>query len=177
MGIQAALSGDLPLQLQGRFYGGGCLGAGRQGVAVYRRGRQPSGLHFDGASFDQAPRRSQGERESALASSGRAPISSPGWPRGGLGLTPDKDVQIVGTGGQGDRWTALTAGQFRRRCSNLRLRQGTQSGSTAINRFFERRIFEDVIVGPVTMPSFHPCGKRDSHELHARVGGRDGFLL
>src|SRR5262249_58408359 len=29
-----------------------------------------------------------------------------------IGLNPDKDIQIVGIGGQGDRWTALTTGQI-----------------------------------------------------------------
>ena len=61
MGIQAALSGDLPLQLQGRFYGGGGVGAGRQGVSIYRRSRQSSGLHPGGASVYQTARRSQGK--------------------------------------------------------------------------------------------------------------------
>src|ERR1043166_451339 len=45
-----------------RIYGGGCMGARRQGIAVYRRGRQPAGLCFGGASFDQASRRSQREK-------------------------------------------------------------------------------------------------------------------
>ena len=61
MGIQAALSGDLPLQLQGGFHGSQRVGARRQGVSIYRRSRQSSGLCSGGSSFDQAPGRSQGE--------------------------------------------------------------------------------------------------------------------
>ena len=60
-GIPAALSGDLPLQLQGASAVVTAWARGAKEFQVHRRHRQPLGLHFSGTSFDQAACRSEGK--------------------------------------------------------------------------------------------------------------------
>ena len=78
----------------------------------------------------------------------------PGWPFERLGLNPDKDVQIVGIGGQGDRWTALTvrtnSGDVLQSPFTLKARKAGYP--TFID--FSKEDFEYTIAGPVTMRSF-----------------------
>src|SRR5438034_10857066 len=71
-----------------------------------------------------------------------------------LGLNPEKDVQIVGVGGQGDRWTALTAGQVQASVfqSPFTLKARKAGYPTFID--FSKEDFEYTVAGPVTMRSF-----------------------
>ena len=71
-----------------------------------------------------------------------------------LGLNPEKDVQIVGIGGQGDRWTALTAGQVQASVfqSPFTLKARKAGYPTFID--FSKEDFEYTVAGPVTTRSF-----------------------
>src|SRR4029434_7012315 len=153
MGIQAALSGDLPLQLQGAS----------TVVAAWAQGAKE--LEFIGAVCNRLdyilvahpsikrPEDLKGKRigVSKIGSStdfiARVAVRR-------LGLNPEKDVQIVGIGGQGDRWTAITAGQVQASVfqSPFTLRARTAGYTTFID--CSKEDFEYVIAGPVTMRSF-----------------------
>src|SRR5205809_6569563 len=110
MGIQAALSGDLPLQLQGAST---VVAAWAQGAKEFQFiGAVGNRLDYILAAHPsiKRPEDLKGKRigVSKLGSStdfiARVAVRR-------LGLITEKDVQIVGVGGQRDRWSALTAGQ------------------------------------------------------------------
>src|SRR5262249_61716785 len=109
MGIQAALSGDLPLQLQGAST---VVAAWAQGAKEFQFiGAVGNRLDYILVAHPsiKRPEDLKGKRigVSQLGPStdfiARVAVRR-------LGLNADKEVQIVGIGGQGDRWTALTAG-------------------------------------------------------------------
>ena len=153
MGIQAALSGDLLLQLQGAS----------TVVAAWAQGAKE--LQFIGAVGNRLdyvlvahpsikrPEDLKGKRigVSQLGSStdfiARLAVRR-------LGLTPDKDVQIVGVGGQGERWTALTTGQIQASVfqSPFTLRARKAGYPTFVD--FSKEDFEYTIAGPLTTKSF-----------------------
>lgn len=153
MGIQAALSGDLLLQLQGAS----------TVVAAWAQGAKE--LQFIGAVGNRLdyvlaahpsikrPEDLKGKRigVSQLGSSTDF-IARVAARR--IGLTPDKDVQIVGVGGQGDRWTALTAGQIQATVlqSPFTLKARKAGYPTFVD--FSKEDFEYVIAGPVTTKAF-----------------------
>jgi ABC-type nitrate/sulfonate/bicarbonate transport system substrate-binding protein len=71
-----------------------------------------------------------------------------------LGLNPDRDIQMVGIGGQGDRWTALTSGQVQATIlqSPFTLKARKAGYPTFLD--FSKEDFEYTIAGPVTLRSF-----------------------
>src|SRR3990170_2181824 len=153
MGIQAALSGDLLLQLQGAS----------TVVAAWAQGAKE--LQFIGAVGNRLdyvlaahpsikrPEDLKGKRigVSQLGSStdfiARVAVRR-------LGLVPDKDVQIVGIGGQGDRWTALTAGQVQASVFQSPFTLKARKAGYPAFLDFSKEDFEYTIAGPVTTRSF-----------------------
>ena len=102
MGIQGRSPATCLLQLQGAST---VVAAGRRAPRSFNLSAQSATVwttFWRHILRSSALKISRG-RESGLANSGRARISSPGWPLDGLGSIPEKDVQIVGIGGQGDR--------------------------------------------------------------------------
>jgi NitT/TauT family transport system substrate-binding protein len=71
-----------------------------------------------------------------------------------LGLIPDKDVQIAGIGGQGDRWTALTAGQVHATVLQSPFTLKARKANYPILFDFSKEDFEYTIAGPLTTRSF-----------------------
>jgi ABC-type nitrate/sulfonate/bicarbonate transport system substrate-binding protein len=153
MGIQAALSGDLPLQLQGAST---VVAAWAQGAKEFQFiGAVGNRLDYILAAHPsiKRPEDLKGKRigVSQLGSStdfiARVAVRR-------LGLNPEKDVQIVGIGGQGDRWTALTAGQVQASVfqSPFTLKARKAGYPTFID--FSKEDFEYTVAGPVTMRSF-----------------------
>jgi ABC-type nitrate/sulfonate/bicarbonate transport system substrate-binding protein len=63
-------------------------------------------------------------------------------------------VQIVGTGGQGDRWTALVAGQVQASVFQSPFTLKARKAGYPIFLDFSKEDFEYTIAGPVTMRSF-----------------------
>jgi NitT/TauT family transport system substrate-binding protein len=153
MGIQAALSGDLLLQLQGAST---VVAAWAQGAKEFQFiGAVGNRLDYILAAHPsiKRPEDLKGKRigVSQLGSSTDF-IARLAARR--LGLIPDKDVQIVGTGGQGDRWTALMAGQIQATVlqSPFTLKARKAGYPTFID--FSKEDFEYTIAGPVTTRSF-----------------------
>ena len=153
MGIQAALSGDLLLQLQGAS----------TVVAAWAKGGKD--LQFIGAVGNRLdyilvahpsikrPEDLKGKRigVSQIGSStdfiARVAVRR-------LGLNAEKDVQIVGVGGQGDRWTALTAGQVQASVFQSPFTLKARKAGYPAFVDFSKEDFEYTIAGPVTMRSF-----------------------
>lgn len=153
MGIQAALSGALLLQLQGAST---VVAAWAQGAKEFQFiGAVGNRLDYILAAHPsiKRPEDLKGKRigVSQLGSSTDF-IARLAARR--LGLAPDKDVQIVGIGGQGDRWTALTTGQVHATVlqSPFTLKARKAGYPTFID--FSKEDFEYTIAGPVTMRSF-----------------------
>jgi ABC-type nitrate/sulfonate/bicarbonate transport system substrate-binding protein len=153
MGIQAALSGALLLQLQGAST---VVAAWAQGAKEFQFiGAVGNRLDYILAAHPsiKRPEDLKGKRigVSQLGSSTDF-IARLAARR--LGLTPDKDVQIVGIGGQGDRWTALTTGQVQATVlqSPFTLKARKAGYPTFID--FSKEDFEYTIAGPVTTRSF-----------------------
>jgi ABC-type nitrate/sulfonate/bicarbonate transport system substrate-binding protein len=153
LGIQAALSGDLLLQLQGAST---VVAAWAQGAKEFQFiGAVGNRLDYTLTALPsiKRPEDLKGKRigVSQLGSSTDF-IARVALRR--LGLNPEKDVQIVGIGGQGDRWTALIAGQVQASVfqSPFTLRARKAGYPTFID--FSKEDFEYVIAGPVTMRSF-----------------------
>ena len=153
MGIQAALSGDLPLQLQGAST---VVAAWAQGAKDFQFiGAVGNRLDYILTAHPsiKKPEDLKGKRigVSQLGSSTDF-IARVALRR--VGLNPEKEVQIVGIGGQGDRWTALTAGQIQATVlqSPFTLKARKEGYPTFID--FSKEDFEYVIAGPVTMKSF-----------------------
>jgi NitT/TauT family transport system substrate-binding protein len=153
MGIQAALSGALPLQLQGAST---VVAAWAQGAKEFQFiGAVGNRLDYILAAHPsiKRPEDLKGKRigVSQLGSStdfiARVAVRR-------LGLNPEKDVQIVGIGGQGDRWTALTAGQVQASLfqSPFTLKARKAGYPTFID--FSKEDFEYTVAGPVTTRSF-----------------------
>jgi NitT/TauT family transport system substrate-binding protein len=153
MGIQAALSGDLLLQLQGAST---VVAAWAQGAKDFRFiGAVGNRLDYILAAHPsiKKPEDLKGKRigVSQLGSSTDF-IARLAARR--LGLNPESDVQIVGIGGQGDRWTALTSGQVQATVlqSPFTLKARKAGYPTFID--FSKEDFEYTIAGPVTTGSF-----------------------
>jgi NitT/TauT family transport system substrate-binding protein len=153
MGIQAALSGNLDLQLQGAST---VVAAWAQGAKEFQFiGAVGNRLDYILAAHPsiKRPEDLKGKRigVSQLGSSTDF-IARLAARR--LGLTPEKDVQIVGIGGQGDRWTALTAGQVQATVlqSPFTLKARKAGYPTFLD--FSKEDFEYTIAGPVTTRSF-----------------------
>jgi len=174
MGIQAALSGDLPLQLQGAST---VVAAWAQGAKEFQFiGAVGNRLDYVLVAHPsiKRPEDLKGKRigVSQIGSStdfiARVAVRR-------LGLNAEKDVQIVGVGGQGDRWTALTAGQVQASVFQSPFTLKARKAGYPAFVDFSKEDFEYTIAGPVTMRSFIRA-ERDGHELYARAGGRHGLL-
>ena len=153
MGIQAALSGDLSLQLQGAS----------TVVAAWAQGAKE--MQFVGAVGNRLdyilaahpsikrPEDLKGKRigVSQLGSSTDF-IARLAARR--VGLTADKDVQIVGAGGQGDRWTALTAGHIHATVLQSPFTLKARKANYPVFLDFSKEDFEYTIAGPLTTKSF-----------------------
>ena len=153
MGIQAALSGDLLLQLQGAST---VVSAWAQGAKELQFiGAVGNRLDYILAAHPsiKRPEDLKGKRigVSQLGSSTDF-IARLAARR--LNLVPDKDVQIVGTGGQGDRWTALTAGQIQATVLQSPFTLKARKASYPVFIDFSKEDFEYTIAGPVTTRSF-----------------------
>jgi NitT/TauT family transport system substrate-binding protein len=153
MGIQAALSGNLNLQLQGAST---VVAAWAQGAKEFQFiGAVGNRLDYILAAHPsiKRPEDLKGKRigVSQLGSSTDF-IARLAARR--LGLTADKDVQIVGICGQGDRWTALTSGQVQATVlqSPFTLKARKAGYPTFLD--FSKEDFEYTIAGPVTTRSF-----------------------
>jgi ABC-type nitrate/sulfonate/bicarbonate transport system substrate-binding protein len=153
MGIQAALSGDLPLQLQGAST---VVAAWAQGAKEFQFiGAVGNRLDYVLVAHPsiKRPEDLKGKRigVSQLGSStdfiARVAVRR-------LGLNADKEVQIVGVGGQGDRWTALTAGQIQASVFQSPFTLKARKAGYPAFIDFSKEDFEYVIAGPVTMRSF-----------------------
>jgi len=153
MGIQAALSGDLPLQLQGAST---VVAAWAQGAKEFQFiGAVGNRLDYVLVAHPsiKSPEDLKGKRigVSQLGSStdfiARVAVRR-------LGLNADKEVQIVGIGGQGDRWTALTAGQVQATVLQSPFTLKARKAGYPAFIDFSKEDFEYVIAGPVTMRSF-----------------------
>jgi NitT/TauT family transport system substrate-binding protein len=153
MGIQAALSGDLLLQLQGAST---VVAAWAQGAKEFQFiGAVGNRLDYVLAAHPsiKRPEDLKGKRigVSQLGSSTDF-IARLAARR--LGLNPEKEVQIVGTGGQGDRWTALVAGQVQASVFQSPFTLKARTAGYPIFLDFSKEDFEYTIAGPVTMRSF-----------------------
>ena len=153
MGIQAALSGDLLLQLQGAST---VVAAWAQGAREFQFigavGNRLDYLLVAHPSIKR-PEDLKGKRigVSQLGSSTDF-IARLAARR--LNLVPDKDVQIVGIGGQGDRWTALSAGQVQASVFQSPFTLKARKAGYPAFLDFSKEDFEYTIAGPVTTRSF-----------------------
>jgi ABC-type nitrate/sulfonate/bicarbonate transport system substrate-binding protein len=71
-----------------------------------------------------------------------------------LGLTPDKDVLIVGAGGQGERWAALTGGHIQATVVQPPFTLLARKAGYPILIDFSKEDFEYTVAGPLTLRSF-----------------------
>jgi ABC-type nitrate/sulfonate/bicarbonate transport system substrate-binding protein len=153
MGIQAALSGDLLLQLQGAS----------TVVAAWAKGGRD--LQFIGAVGNRL------DYILATLPSIRKPEDLKGKKIGvsqigastdfiarvaarQLGLNPDKDVVIIGVGGQGERWAALTGGHIEATVVQPPFTLLARKGGYPVLLDFSKQDFEYTIAGPLTTRSF-----------------------
>jgi ABC-type nitrate/sulfonate/bicarbonate transport system substrate-binding protein len=153
MGIQAALSGDLLLQLQGAST---VVAAWAQGAKEFQFiGAVGNRLDYVLTAHPsiKRPEDLKGKRIGVSQIGSSTDFIARVAARR-IGLTPDKDVQIVGVGGQGDRWTALSTGQIQASVfqSPFTLRARKAGYPTFVD--FSKEDFEYVIAGPVTTRSF-----------------------
>jgi ABC-type nitrate/sulfonate/bicarbonate transport system substrate-binding protein len=153
MGIQAALSGNLLLQLQGAS----------TVVAAWAKGGKD--LQFIGAVGNRL------DYILATLPSIRKPEDLKGKKIGvsqigastdfiarvaarQLGLNPDKDVVIIGVGGQGERWAALTGGHIHATVVQPPFTLLARKGGYPVLLDFSKQDFEYTIAGPLTTRSF-----------------------
>src|SRR5262245_29398308 len=153
MGIQAALSGDLMLQLQGAST---VVAAWAQGAKEFQFiGAVGNRLDYLLIAHPSIKRLEElkGKRigVSQLGSStdfiARLAVRR-------LGLNAEKDVQIVGIGGQGDRWTALTSAQVQASVFQSPFTLKARKAGYPAFLDFSKEDFEYTIAGPVTLRSF-----------------------
>ena len=153
LGIQAALSGDLLLQLQGAS----------TVVSAWAQGAKE--LQFIGAVGNRLdyvlvahpsikrPEDLKGKKI-GISQLGSCTDFIARLAARRIGLNPDKDLQIVGIGGQGDRWTALTLGQVQASVFQSPFTLKARKAGYPAFIDFSKEDFEYTIAGPVTMRSF-----------------------
>jgi NitT/TauT family transport system substrate-binding protein len=153
MGIQAALSGDLLLQLQGAS----------TVVSAWAQGAKD--LQFVGAVGNRLdyivvtlpsirkPEDLKGKRI-AVSQIGASTDFIARLAARRLGLNPDKDVVIVGTGGQGERWAALTGGHVQATVVQPPFTLLARKAGYPVLLDFSKEDFEYTIAGPLTTRSF-----------------------
>src|SRR5437016_10522281 len=153
MGIQAALSGDLLLQLQGAS----------TVVAAWAKGGKD--LQFIGAVGNRLdyilatipsirkPEDLKGKRIGVSQIGASTDFIARVAARR-LGLNPDKDVVIVGIGGQGERWAALTGGHIQATVVQPPFTLLARKAGYPVLVDFSKEDFEYTIAGPLTTRSF-----------------------
>jgi ABC-type nitrate/sulfonate/bicarbonate transport system substrate-binding protein len=153
LGIQAALSGDLLLQLQGAS----------TVVSAWAQGAKD--LQFIGAVGNRLdyilvtlpsirkPEDLKGKRI-AVSQIGASTDFIARLAARRLGLNPDKDVVIVGTGGQGERWAALTGGYVQATVVQPPFTLVARKAGYPVMLDFSKEDFEYTIAGPLTTRSF-----------------------
>ena len=153
MGIQAALSGDLYLQLQGAST---VVNAWAQGAKELQFiGAVGNRLDYILAAHPsiRRPEDLKGKRV-GVSQLGSSTDFIARLAARRLGLIPDKDVQITATGGQGDRWTALAAGHIHATVLQSPFTLKARKGKYPIFIDFSKEDFEYTIAGPLTTRSF-----------------------
>ncbi|TMA04628.1 MAG: ABC transporter substrate-binding protein [Deltaproteobacteria bacterium] len=133
LGIQAALSGDLLMQLQGAS----------TAVSAWAQGAKE--LQFIGAV---------GNRLDGVSQIGASTDFIARVAARRLGLNPDKDVVIVGVGGQGERWAALTSGHIQATVVQPPFTLLARKAGYTVLVDFSKEDFEYTIAGPLTTRSF-----------------------
>ena len=153
MGIQVAFSGDLLLQLQGAS----------TVVSAWVQGAKD--LQFIGAvgnRFDyifvthfsiRKPEDLKGKRV-AVSQIGASTDFIARVAARRLGLNPDKDIVIVGAGGQGERWAALTGGHVQATVVQPPFTLLARKAGYPVLIDFSKEDFEYTIAGPLTTRSF-----------------------
>ena len=153
MGIQAALSGDLLLQLQGAS----------TVVSAWAQGGKD--LQFIGAVgnrldyiFVTLPAIRKAEdlkgKRVAVSQIGASTDFIARVAARRLGLNPDKDIVIVGAGGQGERWAALTGGHVQATVVQPPFTLLARKAGYPVLIDFSKEDFEYTIAGPLTTRSF-----------------------
>jgi NitT/TauT family transport system substrate-binding protein len=153
MGIQAALSGDLYLQLQGAS----------TVVSAWAQGAKE--LQFIGAvgnRLDYILVTLPSIRKVEELKGKRIGVSQLGASTDfiarvavrRLGLNAERDVTIVGTGGQGERWAALNGGHIHATVVQPPFTLLARKAGLPILIDFSKEDFEYTIAGPVTTRSF-----------------------
>ena len=149
MGIQAALSGDLLLQLQGAS----------TVVSAWAQGGKD--LQFIGAVgnrldyiFVTLPSIRKAEdlkgKRVAVSQIGASTDFIARVAARRLGLNPDKDIVIVGAGGQGERWAALTGGHVQATVVQPPFTLLARKAGYPVLIDFSKEDFEYTIAGPLT---------------------------
>ncbi len=153
LGIQAALSGDLLLQLQGAS----------TVVSAWAQGGKD--LQFIGAVGNRLdyilatlpsirkPEDLKGKRI-GVSQIGASTDFIARLAARRLGLNPDKDVVIVGVGGQGERWAALTGGHIQATVVQPPFTLLARKAGYPVLIDFSKEDFEYTIAGPLTTRSF-----------------------
>jgi ABC-type nitrate/sulfonate/bicarbonate transport system substrate-binding protein len=153
LGIQAALSGDLLMQLQG----------GSTAVSAWAQGAKE--LQFIGAVGNRLdyilatlpsirkPEDLKGKRIGVSQIGASTDFIARVAARR-LGLNPDKDVVIVGVGGQGERWAALTGGHIQATVVQPPFTLLARKAGYTVLIDFSKEDFEYTIAGPLTTRSF-----------------------
>jgi NitT/TauT family transport system substrate-binding protein len=153
MGIQAALSGDLFLQLQGAS----------TVVSAWAQGAKE--LQFIGAVGNRLdyilvaapsirkPEDLKGKRI-GVSQLGASTDFIARLAARRLGLNPEKDVSIVGAGGQGERWAALSGGHIHATVVQPPFTLIARKAGYPVLIDFSKEDFEYTIAGPLTSRSF-----------------------
>lgn len=153
MGIQAALSGELNLQLQGASTVVSAWAQGAKDLQIIGAVGNRLDYILAGHPSIKRPEDLKGKRigVSQLGSStdfiARVAVRR-------LGLNAEKDVQIVGVGGQGDRWTALVANQVQATVLQSPFTLKARKANYPVFLDFSKEDFEYTVAGPVTLRSF-----------------------
>lgn len=153
LGIQAALSGDLLLQLQGAST---VVSAWAQGAkelqmigAVGNRLDYILVTHPSIRRPEDLKGKSIGVSQIGASTDFIARVAARR-----LGLTPEKDVLIVGAGGQGERWAALTGGHIHATVVQPPFTLLARKAGYPVLIDFSKEDFEYTVAGPVTTRSF-----------------------
>lgn len=153
MGIQAALSGDLYLQLQGAS----------TVVSAWAQGAKE--LQFIGAvgnKLDYILVTAPSIRKPEDLKGKRIGVSQLGASTDfiarlavrRLGLNAEKDVTIIGSGGQGERWAALSGGHIHATVLQPPFTLIARKAGNPVLIDFSKEDFEYTIAGPLTTRSF-----------------------
>jgi NitT/TauT family transport system substrate-binding protein len=153
LGIQAAISGDLFMQLQGAS----------TAVSAWAQGSKE--LQFIGAVGNRLdyvlitlpsirkPEDLKGKRIGVSQIGASSDFIARHAVRQ-LGLNPEKDVTIVGTGGAGERWAALSGGHIQATVVQPPFTLLARKAGYPVLLDFSKQDFEYTIAGPLTTRSF-----------------------